>query len=93
MCYKNLNVRSSNIRVLLVRPCNEDVPEDRPPLQEETPWGINCFFCKTKADIFQYKKIKIAFITMQKHQRLACINQTKQCGCSIVPLYLPGTSS
>ena len=32
---KNLNVSCSNIRMLRICPCNENVPEDRPPLKEK----------------------------------------------------------
>ena len=64
--YKNLNVRSSNIGMLVVGPWNEDVPEDRPPLEEETPWGVNCY-CKIK--VTHVSAVKLSFILQKAEIR------------------------
>lgn len=38
---RNLNVSCSWFRMLLICPCNEDVPKDRPPFKKKTSRGIN----------------------------------------------------
>jgi hypothetical protein len=43
--------------MLLIRPCNEDVPENRPPFKEKPPWHIDCCCNVKKRQYYQLQGI------------------------------------
>lgn len=73
----NLDIRRGNFRMLLVRPGNEYVPENRPPLEQKSSRSVNS--CNPTSPLQkQTKKIQINKMnkteTQNKHSLLLGYN-------------------